>query len=263
MADPPGTFSKQRPGAPAGYFGVEAAGLRWLAAAEPGGGAATVRVHAVSEDRIVLQRLHPVAPTPAAALEFGRRLAHTHDSGAPGFGAAPAGWQGDGYIGPVPLPHVPAGDPAAQRWGEFYARYRLRPFAREAAARGALTASDARAVERVCERLEGGQLAGPDEPPARLHGDLWAGNVIFTATGAVLIDPAAHGGHRESDLAMLSLFGFPHLDRTLAGYAQVHPPAPGWRHRVALHQLHPLLVHAVLFGPGYGSQAGTVARGYG
>ena len=64
-----------------------------------------------------------------------------------------------------------------------------------------------------------------------------------------VIDPAAHGGHREADLAMLALFGAPHLEAILAAYDEHRPLAEGWRDRVGLHQLHPLLVHAALFGP--------------
>ncbi|WP_222843895.1 fructosamine kinase family protein [Cellulosimicrobium sp. CUA-896] len=108
-------------------------------------------------------------------------------------------------------------------------------------------------------------LARPalDDAPARLHGDLWSGNVLWTSAEpaprdepdpgieGVLIDPAAHGGHREADLAMLALFGAPHLEELLAGYAEQHPLARGWRHRVALHQVYPLAVHAVLFGGSY------------
>ena len=104
------------------------------------------------------------------------------------------------------------------------------------------------------------ELAGPDEPPARLHGDLWSGNVHAGADGrAWLLDPAAHGGHRETDLAMLALFGWPNLERLLAGYTDVAPLAPGWQQRVALHQLFPL-VHAVLFGGSYGVRAAAAAR---
>ena len=98
-------------------------------------------------------------------------------------------------------------------------------------------------------------LAGPEEPPARLHGDLWAGNVLSDA----LIDPAAHGGHREADLAMLRLFGAP-SERCFAAYAEVAPLADGHEERVGLWQLQPLLVHAILFGGGYGAAAARVAQ---
>jgi fructosamine-3-kinase len=77
---------------------------------------------------------------------------------------------------------------------------------------------------------------------------------------AWLIDPAAHGGHRETDLAMLHLFGCPHLERLVAAYEGVNPLADGWRERIALHQLFPLLVHTVLFGRGYATQAVAAAH---
>jgi fructosamine-3-kinase len=106
----------------------------------------------------------------------------------------------------------------------------------------------------------------PEEPPARLHGDLWNGNVLWGLDGQVwAIDPAAHAGHRETDLAMLSLFGLPHLPRVLDAYLEASPLADGWEDRVPLHQLFPLLVHACLFGwgtsgTGYGGRAGAAAR---
>ena len=103
-------------------------------------------------------------------------------------------------------------------------------------------------------------MAAPTEPPARLHGDLWSGNVLWAPDGAWLIDPAAHGGHRETDLAMLALFGCPHLDHVLAAYDETAPLADGWRARVPTHQLFPLLVHVVLFGRSYTAQAVAAAR---
>lgn len=116
---------------------------------------------------------------------------------------------------------------------------------------------EARVISSACARVE-----DPGEPPARLHGDLWSGNVLWGADGrAWLIDPAAHGGHRETDLAMLRLFGCPHLERVLAAYQETVPLAGGWMERVGLHQLFPLLVHTVLFGRGYAEQAVAAARG--
>lgn len=265
----PGTsrsFVKRRPGAPAGFFGVEAAGIAWLAAAEPDGGPRVVRVIEAHEDGLVLEHVEREQPDPARTgghrREFGRALAHLHARGAPWFGCPPPPWTGDGFIGDLPMPHVhDPDDPAARHWGTFYARYRLEPFLRRAERTGAVDAACARAVRAVEARLEAGDtaLTGPEEPPARLHGDLWSGNVLWTAQGAVLIDPAAHGGHRETDLAMLALFGQSGLDEILAGYQEVAPPAPGWRDRVPLHQLHPLLVHAALFGGGYGTEVARAA----
>jgi fructosamine-3-kinase len=146
----------------------------------------------------------------------------------------------------------------APSWPEWYAADRLLPYLRTARDAGALTGEAAREIEAVADRLPG--LPGPAEPPARLHGDLWSGNVLWSPAGAVLIDPAAHGGHRETDLAMLALFGCPHLDTVLAAYDEAAPLAAGWRDRVPLHQLFPLLVHVVLFGGGYAAQALAAAR---
>ncbi len=113
-------------------------------------------------------------------------------------------------------------------------------------------------MSAVIDKID--ELAGPPEPPARIHGDLWSGNVLWSGGKGWLIDPAAHGGHRETDLAMLALFGAPYRDEILAAYDAVTPLAAGWRARVPLHQLHPLLVHACLFGEPYGAQAGAAAR---
>ena len=104
-------------------------------------------------------------------------------------------------------------------------------------------------------------LFGPPEPHARLHGYLWSGNVLWGAYGRTwVIDPAAHGGHRETDLAMLKLFRCPQLDRIIGAYDESSPLDDGWETRVPLHQLFPLLVHTVLFQGGYGRQALEAAR---
>jgi fructosamine-3-kinase len=118
-------------------------------------------------------------------------------------------------------------------------------------------ARDTTDIEAVLDRLE--ELV-PVEEVARLHGDLWSGNVLWAADAVWLIDPAAHGGHRETDLAMLQLFGLPYLDTVLEAYDEAGPLADGWRDRVVVHQLWPLLVHAALFGSSYGVRAGEAAR---
>lgn len=234
---------KTRVDAPAGFFAAEAAGLRWLAAA---GGARIARVIAVGEDRIALERIAEAAPTRAAAADFGAALAATHAAGADAFGSPPPGWEGDIFIGRRSQPARPE-----SAWGAFYAAQRVEPFVPIAVAAGNLSASGAEIVRRACALIADGAF-DDDEPPARLHGDLWAGNVLWAAEGVVLIDPAAHGGHRETDLAMLELFGCPFLDDILAAYDNAHPLREGWRARVPLHQLHPLAVHAAGHGPSYG-----------
>ena len=242
--------------APDGFFEVEAAGLRWLAEGEPLGGARVVEVREVGADHIDLARLHRSSPTAAAAEALGRGLAVTHGLGAPAFGSPPPGWVGDGWIGR----QVQSNEPT-ESWGLFYAEQRVRPFVRSAARAGNLDAAGARVLESVCDRIAAGQF-DDDRPPARVHGDLWSGNVVFTADGAVLIDPAAHGGHGLTDLAMLALFGCPGLDRVGAAYAEAAGLERGWADLISLHQLHPLATHASSHGPAYAAQLVENARAF-
>jgi fructosamine-3-kinase len=252
-------FVKTRANAPAGEYPGEAAALRWLG--EPGG-LGVPDVLGVADDDPRLLALEWLDEGPAGdEAALGRGLATVHAAGADGFGAvAPARDGGSSgpptplRIGPLVLPNDPLPD-----WPSFYAERRLRPLLGPARDRGALSASGVRAVEDVCDRMT--ELAGPPEPPARLHGDLWSGNVLWSGGRPFLIDPIAYGGHREVDLAMLRLFGAPG-PRLLDAYEDVTPLADGHEDRVALYQLFPLLVHAVLFGGGYGSSVERAARRY-
>lgn len=247
---------KARAGAPRGFFRCEAAGLRWLAAA---GGARVVEVLDAAEDHLDLVRLEPVPPDAVAARAFGRALARTHDAGASAFGAPPDGWPGDGWFGPLDAPlRMPSG--RHDSWGVFLAECRIEPVAAALRGAGLLPDADAAAFDRVAQRLRAGRW-DDDDVPARLHGDLWQGNVVWTADGVTLIDPAAHGGHRETDLAMLTLFGLPFLQEVHQGYEKVHPLRGGWRHRMPLHQLHAVAVHALLFGGGYVTQVRRMVQG--
>ena len=234
-----------------GGYTTEAAGLRWLAEPEalPVPGVLAARDEAPAF--LALEWIAPGRLDAAGEEALGRGLAALHAAGAPAHG-----WTPDG--GPLRLGPLTVGSEPAASWAEVHAAQRLFPLARQARDRGALDASAARDVERVAGRV--GELAGPPEPPARLHGDLWSGNVLADAEGRPhLVDPAAHGGHREVDLAMLSLFGGPG-PRFRAAYEDVHPLAPGAQDRIALWQLFPLLVHAVLFGGGYGASVARAAR---
>jgi fructosamine-3-kinase len=180
-------------------------------------------------DRLVLQRVPSGTLTAAGEEDLGRMLAKLHAAGAPAFGSLPA--PGRFFVGRCELE-----SPEAAEWNTYYVEHRCLPLARRIGL--------ADVVARIV-------VDAPAEPPARLHGDLWTGNVLADPGGRPwLIDPAAYGGHREVDLAMLDLFG-PFPARVIAAYEEVSPLADGWRDRIPLWQLFPLLVHAVLFGGGY------------
>lgn len=244
-------FVKHHRDAPPGSFRAEAEGLAWIAAA---GALRTPAVLAVVEEGdaplLALEWIERGPAAPGRGEEFGRALAALHAAGAPSFGA-----RDDGWIGPLPQPNGPC-----ETWAEFYAERRLMPLARRAVGARLLPASFLDDLERMRARLHG--LAGPPEPPARLHGDLWSGNAMLDAVGGpVVVDPAAYGGHREVDLAMMRLFGgFPAAAH--AAYAEAAPLAPGHEERVGLWQLHPVLVHVCLFGGGYAAQARELAARY-
>ncbi|MGZ5400196.1 MAG: fructosamine kinase family protein [Nocardioides sp.] len=233
-----------------GFFDAEARGLTWLAEARRDGGVAVPEVLAHDHECLVLRWVEPGKNTVDAATNLGQALARTHRFGADAFGA-----EEDGFIGRLPMPNR-----TAPTWPEFYATRRILPYLKLARDRGAATEDEGAAIEGVLRRLS--DLI-PEEPPARLHGDLWNGNVLWGLDGACrVIDPAAYGGHREVDLAMLALFGLPHLHRVLDAYEEEHPLADGWRDRLGLHQLFPLLVHACHFGGGYGARAAETARAF-
>lgn len=247
-------FVKSRAGAPSGFFAAEAAGLRWLA--EPGA-VPVVEVLEVREDALHLVRLESASPDAEAARDLGARLARLHDAGAPGFGWAP----GDSaWFGPLTDPFEVPTD-SRDSFARFWAEDRLRPLL--ASCISTLGSDGSARVEAAIDTIADGSFDGicgqEPEPPARVHGDLWSGNVMWTGGGAVLIDPAAHGGHRLEDLAMLSLFGAPHLEQIYAGYEQAHPLPQGWREDLPAHVLFGLLAHVHLFGSGYASQAISTA----
>lgn len=212
---------------------LEAAGLRWLAEA----GARVPKIVSDAPDRLVLQEIPRGRLDPSGEEDLGRMLASVHSAGAARFGTLPA--PGQFVVGRCALE-----SPESDDWDDFYLQHRCLPLARRVGL--------ADEVSRV-------RVEAPVEPPARLHGDLWTGNVLADADGRPwLIDPAAYGGHREVDLAMLDLFGrIP--ARTIDAYQEVTPLTDGWRSRLPLWQLFPLLVHAVMFGGSYLREAHDLA----
>lgn len=242
-------FAKTHRHPPPDLFAVEAAGLRWLDEADAVGVPAVV---AVRRDILLLEWVEPGARAPGGAEALGRGLAALHRAGAPAFGAPRRG-RATGFIGDVAVPDDRTDDRVT-----FLVERRWRPLAWKALAEEAVDPGVEHLLDLVGAVLP--ERLGPDEPPARVHGDLWSGNVHWGADGRPwLVDPAAHGGFRETDLAMLDLFGG--LDEaTVAAYHEAFPLPDGWRGRIRLHQITPLLVHAVLFGGEYGARATDALR---
>ena len=256
-------YRKSRMWAPDGFFECEGRGLQWLGEAHAQGGPRVVDVSEWGKDYLDIDRVNACSPTPQAAPDFGAALARMHDAGADHFGSAPAGYTGTCYFGPlqdpVPMDTGTWDDPAT-----YWAEGRLLPMVELGIRRGELTSADLDLTRRVIDRLP--ELLGraAADKPARVHGDLWSGNVMWTADSgqceAVLIDPAAHGGHREEDLAMLHLFGMSYLSEIMDGYQSVHPLKAGWQERVTLWQLYPIAGHCVFFGGGYVSEYRSMCR---
>lgn len=246
LADGRTVFVKTNDRADPAMFPAEARGLQWLASAEA---LDVPKVLAVSAGEspayLVLEYVEPGRRVSDFDERLGRGLATLHRFGAPGFGL-----DHDNFIGRLPQHNVPL-----PTWHEFYRDRRLTPQFETAARRGLVPPELRRAFERLCSKME--DVVGPPEPPARLHGDLWGGNLHVNARGGpCLVDPAVYGGHREMDLAMMRLFGG--FSRTVFdAYADAFPLAHGHEERVPLYQLYPLLVHVNLFG---GSYVGAVRR---
>lgn len=237
----------------------EAAGLADLAAH----GASVAELAWVEETSLATVMIECGSASREHAREFGRMLAGVHEHGGDRvFGQAPPGFDlaehGVGTMGEETLPLVAGGE---RRWGEFYAEDRLLPYLDSSLANGSIDQGGADVIHALAERLRDGAF-DTDDRPSILHGDLWSGNIMWSPAGGVLIDPASHAGHRESDLAQLTVFGAPHYEEIIDGYEEVHPLTGGWRGRVGLHQLHILIVHASLFGGGYGRQTVTTAARY-
>ncbi len=246
LADGRQLFYKTAAGA---MFPAEARGLRELGRA---GALRVPAVVAVADDFLALEAIRPGRRGPGFFEDFGRRFALLHRHSRSQFG-----FDEDNVIGatPQPNPSEPAGPGV---WAAWYWEHRLRFQLELAERRGRASRSLSRAMARLEPRVEA-LLAGTDEPPSLLHGDLWGGNYLVGERGEpVLIDPAVYYGHREADLGMTLLFGGfePSFYRA---YQRAWPLVEGWRRRVPIYQLYHVLNHLNLFGGGYGQQAESLA----
>lgn len=220
-------------------FEAEAAGLRLLnegkAIKVPG-----VILHETLPDYsyILLEFIHPAAKVKDFYGDFGRSLARLHRNGNDLYGL-----DFNNYMGSLPQSNI-----YHTGWVDFFTEERLDKQLRLAMHKGLLDGAGERMFESLFMKLP--ELL-PEEPPCLVHGDLWSGNFIVSGEGkACLIDPAVYYGNREIDLAMSSLFGG--FDAVFyEAYEEEFPLIPGWRDRLDLYNLYPLMVHLNLFGRGY------------
>jgi fructosamine-3-kinase len=265
LADGRRVFVKTNAHADPRMFACEARGLDWLRAAHAirvpqvlaasgmhrNAGSANRNAAARYETPfLVLERISSAPPARDFDETLGRQLARLHQ-----FGTARFGFDEPNFIGSLPQDNAPC-----DTWPEFFVTRRLAPQVRAAIDHGHAPTRWRREFDRLFARMP--ELTGPPEPPARVHGDLWGGNVMADEHGApCIIDPAVYGGHREMDLAMLRLFGGASA-RCFAAYHETWPLAEGHADRVRLYQLYPLLTHVNLFGSGYVQAVESALRAY-
>jgi fructosamine-3-kinase len=245
LADKRELFVKSNMRAPVMMFQREAEGLEWLGAADA---LRVPEIIGIGERVLVLELLEVGMGGPDFDVTVGHGLAKLHQSGAKGWGLAT-----DNYIGTLSQSNR-----AHATWGEFYRDERLRPLIERAG--DGFSSQDRKIFDELLQRVP--ELVGDPGPPSRLHGDLWGGNLHTDGLGKpVLIDPAVYGGDREVDLAMMRMFGG-FSQRVFDAYAEALPLRPGFKERVKLYQLYPILVHANLFGGGYVKTAVEIAKNY-
>lgn len=247
-------FAKSNASVLEGLFAREAAGLS--AMRKSGTRLAVPRVICFEDPApgapgfLITELLEPGRRERGFDEALGRGLAELHRATSDrGFG-----FEVDTYCGSTVQPNG-----WMDRWVDFYRERRIGFQMKLGRDRGVFSKGDARATESFLARLDD-LLAGPAEPPALIHGDLWGGNLHVAPDGRPsLIDPAVYYGHREAELGMMTLFGG-FSGRVFDAYHEAWPLEPGWRDRNALYTLYHLMNHANLFGGGYTGQAMSIVR---
>lgn len=189
---------------------------------------------------LILNEIQTAPTTPQFWIEFGAQLASLHEVTNIDFGL-----DDNNYIGSLIQDNTSYGN-----WTKFLIERRLSPMIEMAVNAGEVNYVEAKIIEKLYTKLP--EII-PTEKPALLHGDLWSGNFLSGKSGAILIDPAVYFGHREMDLAMMHLFGGFH-ESLFDSYINIAPLEPGWKSRIEINQLYPLLVHLNLFGRSYWNQ---------
>ncbi len=247
LADGRRIFVKTKDECDPEMFRAEARGLRWLSEADC---LPTPEVLAVGSGYLALRFVESAARASNFDAVFGAGLARLHQ-----FGSDRYGHGHDGFLATLAQDNR-----TMTSWSEFYIERRLRPLLQRAIDHSLVPSEWSRPFESLFARMP--EFMGDEDKVARLHGDLWSGNVHTDSEGMpVLIDPAVYGGHREIDLAMLKLFGSPSAEFYRA-YNDTWPLELGHQSRVGLYQLYPLLAHVNLFGGSYVASCEQVLQQY-
>ena len=162
------------------------------------------------------------------------------------------GWSRDNFLGGSRQINTPL-----DFWPEFFKTCRLRyqiDLAFANGYRGAIYALCGNILEAIPFIL------GEHDPePSLVHGDLWSGNCGFCDGVPVIFDPAVYYGDRETDLAMMRLFGgFP--ERVYREYDAAWELPEGWELRQKVYALYHILNHLNLFGALYFDSAELLMR---
>lgn len=198
---------------------------------------------------LILEYIKPSQSLSKDYKTLGQILAQLHDHSSDEFGL-----DHDNFIGTLPQKNQ-----HYNTFADFYSNCRLLPQIVLAHDNGLLSKNDTKAFNPFLKKLS--HLI-PLENPSFIHGDLWAGNHLFSNSGQpYLIDPAISFAHREMDLAMSKLFGGYPQD-FYHSYHEVFPLQKGWEYRLDIYQLYYLLVHLNLFGSSYYSSVMRIIKKY-
>jgi protein-ribulosamine 3-kinase len=206
----------------------------------------------VDKNFILLENISSSGKTGNFYAQFGERFAMLHK-----YTNDMHGFRENNYIGSNPQLNLPS----KSEWKDFYWENRILFQYKLCEKNGYATAELKKEIAALENKLDS-ILAGSENTPSLLHGDLWSGNYIVDEKGeACLIDPAVYYGNREADLAMTKLFGG-FTNEFYKSYLSAYPLPEGWEYRENLYKLYHILNHLNLFGTGYYSQAISLIKFY-
>ncbi|WP_124979987.1 fructosamine kinase family protein [Nonlabens xiamenensis] len=227
-----------------GMLYKEKLGLEWLSSCPDLKVPTIIQQGETERYQYLVMEYIPTGTTPVKVKTLSKTLAALHQQTHEHFGAST-----DNYIGSLPQSNKRHSTAATFYWEE-----RLQPQIHLAQKKG-FNLPVKNLKKRILELV-------PTQPPALIHGDLWSGNLLTDPAGdPVFIDPAAHYGIAEMDLAMMRLFGG-FSEEVFELYHQYRSPIVGWQDRIALFQLYYLLVHLNLFGSAYLGRVTSIIQKY-